>query len=384
VRPGAPGCAGVVINLSLRRLALAATLPALALVGALAPLPPRAVERWFSTGAYPAIQHVVTPLSNSLPIAVFDVLGIAATIFVAVVLVRGVRTARRDRSARPLARALGVLLVGSLAAYVWFLLFWGLNYRRVPMTERLRMDGGGLAPAAVVQLGRDAAGQLNALHGEAHAIGWHEQPMDDGALRRGFEEIQRALSDAPPAVPGRLKPTILGPYFRWASVDGMVNPFGLEVLANPDLLPFERPFVAAHEWAHLAGYADESEASFVGWLSCLRGGPAAQYSAWLLMYWQVNAELSQSERATLAAALAPGPRADIEAVVARLRRGEWPLLRNAGWQVYDQYLKANRVEEGIRSYGLVVTLVLRATFDEGWMPVRREIRERPHAPWPLS
>ena len=98
----------------------------------------------------------------------------------------------------------------------------------------------------------------------------------------------------------------------------------------------------------------------------------------------MNAELNQSERATLAAALTPGPRADIEAVVARLRRGEWPLLRNAGWQVYDQYLKANRVEEGVRSYGLVVTLVLRATFAEGWMPVRRELRERPPAPWPLS
>ncbi len=370
--PGAPVSAGVVITTGFRRAALAATLPVLALAGALAPLPPLAVEQWFSTAAYPALQHVITPLSNSLPIAIFDILCVAATMVVVVVLVRGVRRARRDRSVRPIARALGVLLIGVAGAYIWFLLFWGLNYRRVPMTERLRMDGAGPAPAAVLQLGRDAAGQLNALHDEAHAIGWHEQPIDDGMLRRGFEEIQRALSDAPPAVPGRLKPTILGPYFRWTSVDGMVNPFGLEVLANPDLLPFERPFVAAHEWAHLAGYADESEASFVGFLSCLRGGPAARYSAWLLMYWQVMAELTQEERATVAATLAPGPRADLEAIVARLRRGEWPLLRNAGWQVYDQYLKANRVEEGVRSYGLVVTLLLRARFDPRWMPVRRD------------
>ena len=353
------------------RVALALALVAIALLGAIAPLSPLAVEQWFSTAAYPALQRVITPLSNSLPIAVFDVLCVAAGLIVLVVLVRGVRTARRDRSARPIARALGVLLLGVAGAYIWFLLFWGLNYRRVPMTERLGMDGAGPAPAAVLQLGRDAAGQLNALHDEAHATGWHEQPMDDRALRRGFEDIQRALSDAPPAVPGRLKPTILGPYFRWTSVDGMVNPFGLEVLANPDLLPFERPFVAAHEWAHLAGYADESEASFVGFLSCLRAGPAARYSAWLLMYWQVIAELTQEERGTVAAALAPGPRADLDAIVARLRRGEWPLLRDAGWQVYDQYLKANRVEEGVRSYGLVVTLVLSATLDEGWIPRRR-------------
>ena len=354
------------------RVALAVTLLTFAVLGALAPLPPRFVEQWFSTSIYPAIQHIVTPLSNSVPFAVFDVLCGAAAIVTSAVLIRAIRTARRSRSARPLGRALGLLLIGGAGVYLWFLLFWGLNYRRVPMTERLRVEAGGPAAAAVVQLGRNAATQLNELHDEAHAIGWRNQPMEDAALRRGFDEIQRALSDAPSAVPGRLKQTIFGPYFRWSGVDGMVNPFGLEVLANPDLLPFERPFVAAHEWAHLAGYADEAEASFVGWLACLRGGAAARYSAWLLMYWQVNAELSQAERASLATALAPGPRADIDAIVARIRRGQWPLLRNASWQLYDQYLKANRVEEGVRSYGLVVTLILRAEFDDGWIPVRRE------------
>ncbi len=380
MRPRTPVGAGVVINPGFRRAALAATLPALALAGALAPLSPGVVERTFSTRLYPSIQHIVTPLSNRVPFAVFDLLCVGAVLLVATVLTRAVRASTRSRSLRPAARTLGYIALGAAGVYLWFLLFWGLNYRRIPMTERLEMNGTGAVPSAVLQLGHDAVNQLNALYSEAHALGWHEQPVDDEALRRGFAEIQGALSEAPPAVPGRLKSTLFGPYFRWASVDGMVNPFGLEVLANPDLLPFERPFVAAHEWAHLAGYADESEASFVGWLACLRGGPAARYSAWLLMYWQVAAELTQSERASLSAALAPGPRADLEAIVARLRRGEWPLLRNAGWQVYDQYLKANRVEEGVRSYGLVVTLVLSATFDEAWTPVRAT----PRAPSPLE
>jgi hypothetical protein len=353
------------------RPALSALLPLLAVIGALAPVPPRLVERSFSTSLYPVIQQIVTPASNAFPVAIFDGLCIAATLAVLAVLIRSIRTSLRTRSARPLLRASAHLGIAAAGIYLWFLLFWGLNYRRIPMMERLQVEGGDPAPAAVLQLGRDAATQLNLLHRRAHAIGWPQQPADDGALRRGFAEIQRALSDAPPAVPGRLKPTVFGPYFRWTSVDGMVNPFALEVLSNPDLLPFERPFVAAHEWAHLAGYADESEASFVGWLACLRGGPAAQYSAWLLMFWQVNPVLTQEERAELAASLAPGPRADLEAIVSRLRRGQWPLLRNAGWRVYDQYLKANRVEEGVRSYDLVVTLVLRASFDESWIPRRR-------------
>jgi hypothetical protein len=48
------------------------------------------------------------------------------------------------------------------------------------------------------------------------------------------------------------------------------------------------------------------------------------------------------------------------------------MLQRAGWAAYDQYLKANRVDEGIQSYGEVVTLILRARFEDGWVPVLRD------------
>jgi hypothetical protein len=152
----------------------------------------------------------------------------------------------------------------------------------------------------------------------------------------------------------------------------MIDPFALEVLANPDLLPFEQPFVACHEWAHLGGYADESEASFVGWLTCVRGDEAAQYSAWLFLYWEISGLVGAADRVALTAALSPGPRADIDAVVDRVRRGQLPRLRAISWTAYDQYLKANRVEEGVRSYDAVITLLARARFTDNWVPVLRQ------------
>lgn len=354
-----------------RRLVIELTIVGLALAAGFLPAAPAAIERWFSTGVYPRIQHVVTPFSNRVPFAVFDLLIGLGVVAVVAALFQAVRVARRVRGMTPVLRVAGHLAVGAALVYMTFLLLWGLNYRRVPMTERLLVNQGALMPESVVQLGLDAAARLNALHDAAHRSGWREAPWDDASLQRAFAQVQRELSDAPPAVPGRLKRTFFAPYFRWASVDGMINPFGLEVLANPDLLPFERPFIAAHEWAHLAGYADESEASFVGWLACVRADVEAQYSGWLALYWQVNSEVNQAERARVAEALGAGPRGDIDAIVARVRAGEWPWLQNAGWRMYDQYLKANRVEEGVRSYSAVVTLILRARFDEGWTPVRR-------------
>jgi hypothetical protein len=343
----------------------------LALLGAIAPLDPETIERRFSTGVYPAIQQAMTPVSNLVPFALFDVLTVGGVVALIAVLVRGVRRARRERRLGPLWRALAAIATGGAVVYLLFLVMWGFNYRRIPMGERLVMDRQAPDTATVMALGFQAVERMNVLHGEAHRVGWDEDPRQDRLLLDAFGFVQARLSDAAPAVPGRLKRTLYGPYFRWTSVDGMVNPLALEVLANPDLLPWERPFVAAHEWAHLAGYANEAEANFVGWLTCVRAGVPEQYSAWLYLYWQVSGEVGAADRLRLRDALDAGPAQDVNAIIERLRRGQLPLLRNVSWVVYDHYLRANRVEEGVRSYGEVVNLLLSARFEDGWIPVRR-------------
>lgn len=341
---------------------------------ALVPLPPHQVERWYSTAFYPLLQPLVTRATNLVPFAILDVLVAVAMLLAFVWLFVGPRRATAGRRGRAVGAGLARLAVAAAAVYLWFLASWGLNYRRVPMRERLEVRDGAVEAGAVDALAQRAVAALNATHAAAHARGWPAEPWRHASLRGAFARTQRLVLDAPLAEPGRLKATAFGPYFRWTGVDGMVNPLALEVLANPDLLPFETPFVAAHEWAHLAGFADESEANFVGWLTCIRGDVGAQYSAWLFLYWQLASEVPGATRTALAAALAPGPRADVEAIADRLRRGQLPPLRRASWAVYDQYLKANRVEAGVRSYGLVVTLLVKTRFRDGWEPVRRQPR----------
>jgi hypothetical protein len=354
-----------------RRRAIESGLVVLAAGAALAPLPPRAVERWFSVGLYPYLQRVVTPVTNLTPFAWFDLILVLVVGGTLALVIGAVRQARHVRSWRPLLERFWTLTVVSASVYLMFLAVWGLNYRRVPMTQRLEMNVTAPTGDAVKQLGLTSVERLNALYRSAHTSGWPAEEWRDADLIAAFHTAQRMLEDSPAVVPGRLKRTLLEPYFRWTGVDAMVNPFALEVLANADLLPWERPFVAAHEWAHLAGFADESEANFVGWLAVLNGSDAAQYSGWLYLYWQVSGELGRADREALAAALGAGPRRDVAAVVERLRRGQLPLLRTASWAVYDHYLRANRVEEGVRSYGEVVTLILRARFVDGYRPVRR-------------
>jgi hypothetical protein len=148
----------------------------------------------------------------------------------------------------------------------------------------------------------------------------------------------------------------------------MTDPYFLETFVASDLLPFERPFVVAHEWSHLAGFADEGDANFVAWLTCLRGTPAHQYSGWLSLYSEIAGGLDRTTAAEVSAKLADGPRDDLRAIRERLLQHINPQVSAAGWRVYDQYLKANKVEAGAASYADIVRLILGTKFTGDWQP----------------
>jgi len=137
----------------------------------------------------------------------------------------------------------------------------------------------------------------------------------------------------------------------------MLAPFFLETLVNPDLTGPERPFVLAHEWAHLSGFAPEADASYVGFLAAWRADDAARYSAWLDLVTEASSQLQPVTRGLVLERLGPGPRSDLAAINARLRSLVRPVER-AAWATYDQMLKSQGVEEGIRSYSRVVELLL--------------------------
>jgi hypothetical protein len=328
------------------------------------------VERWYSNSFYPVIQHEVTSVTNLVPVAVLDFLTVAAAVGLALLWWRAMR-AGSGRRWRALGRAAWVTMASALVVYLLFEVLWGLNYYRLRLADTLVLDGPAPTTTAVAELGRRTVANLNELYGPAHSEGWREAPWKNQSLTAASAEVQRALGARRTAVPGRLKVSLWGLVFRWNGVDGMVNPLGLEVIANPDLLPFERPFVAAHEWSHLAGYADESEANFIGWLTCLRADVASQYSGWLYLHWQVLGELPAGVGARVGRELQAGPRGDLDAITRRLQRDDWPMLRRVSWAAYDQYLKANAVPSGVRNYGEVVTLIVRAHFEDGWRPTRR-------------
>jgi len=338
------------------RAAAIAIMVAAALAG-VAPMPRWTIERWYSNGVFPWLQHGLTSFSNLVPFALFDALWIAAAASAAA-------WAYRRLGARPLARSVRRMAFEALTAvasvYLVFLLTWGLNYRRVPLRERLDFDAARITRAAAGELGVRVAGQLNTSYADAH-----RRPTSMSALAAAFATTQRSLGASWTILPARPKQTLLGAYFHQTGITGMTDPFLLETMIAPDLLDVEKPFVIAHEWAHLAGHADESEANFVGWLVCQHGDASARYSAALMMIGYVR-----PPNVSLRQALAIGPRTDLFAIQERYAHTS-RTLQMAAREGYNAYLKANRVQAGVVSYDLVVQLVLGSAFDQNGNPVMR-------------
>lgn len=338
------------------------------------PLPAAWVEQAYSASRYLSLQRGLTVVGNAAGVAWFDLLMLGSVALLVWRWMRRLRAGGRTGS-RWRAIALGCVdsLVIASALYIWFVFAWGLNYRREPLQTRLDFDRARVTRELVAQTAHRAVTELNRLHPLASAQPWPSLEALTVMLDRPFADAQRALGQANVAIGGRPKATLFGLYFRWAAIDGMTDPFFLETLVNQDVLPVERPFIVAHEWGHLAGYAHEAEANYLGWLICQAGPPQAQYSAWLALYWHLVGVLPAEQRRALDAQLQEGPRDDLRAIAARYYRSA-PKVRATAWAVYDRFLKANRVAEGVASYDGVVALLVGTRYRGVWEP---ELRDGP-------
>lgn len=342
-----------------------------AVIVMLASWPAGVVERLYSRGAYAMWQPLATGLSNLAPLSLLDVVvGTALAYLIhSVWRVAMPRTGTRWRSFwRQSAAAVVVVAVG----YLIFVGMWGFNYRRTTLRGQLDFKLDRVTDATTRAFAADAVARVNRLRKDLPA--WADRPLDRqtvaARLRQPFAQALLSLG-LPPATPGRPKVPLVVPYFRATGIAGMTSPFGLETLVSDNLLPSELPIVIAHEWGHLAGMGSESDAGFVGVLACVRGDDLAQYSAWLDVMQRVLRGLPEVERKALVARVSPAVVADIRAQVERSRRDQVRWLSIGAWNLYDRFLRANRVESGLGSYDDVVALLVGTRFDAAWNPKPR-------------
>ena len=298
--------------------------------------PAGTVEIWYARGLFPRISRWTGLLADAVPFAWLDLV-------VAAIVVLGL-LAVRQRRFRTLISTVAML-------YLFFFWSWGLNYHRQPLVSKLPFDRSRAGAEAVDRLTKRTAAELNRLYGR--------QGSGGVTAAQRVAKVIVTIDGAEWNAASRVKSSVLvNPWLRVAGVDGLFNPFGHEPIVSTTLLDVEEPFVTAHEFAHVRGYPNEGDANMIALLATiLSDDPSHQYSGWLHLWFYVrNREVDKL--------LDDGPERDVQRIFERSRRDRIQWLSNLQTAILDLFLKANSVEEGVRSYAEIV--VLAAGTEENW------------------
>ena len=322
------------------------------------------IERHYSNGVYPAIDAGVRAVTGRLPFTLGDVLLVLALASIARYWFRALRDARYSRIVRMARVVLRTVTVAS-ALYVWFMASWAYGYLRVPLAEKIAVHNARTDEDSVAAFADRVVDKLSTL-----AVAAHREP-DDGEtfaqrLVPSFTATIGRLGDRSAFSPPRVKPTLWQPMFALSGTTGFTDPWTHEVNLDATVLSYERPAIYAHEWAHIAGFNDESEANFIAVIACTTArDPRLRYSGWLLVWFNLPSDVRITHRMGKLAY------ADIAAIRARYLANVNRAVERASRAAYDGYLKSNHVKAGFASYRLFIRWMTGADFDRAGLPLVR-------------
>jgi len=311
------------------------------------------IEHWYARGLYPRIGPVIAFVPAQLPFSLAAVGIIALCVWALAIPVLNVRRwlGRSIRLGRAVLRTLTAWAVAAILLFHGFYLFWGYNYLRPPLEQRLGLAAVDESEAARVDVSQQMIRRAVAAIVPVEPWDRHEL---DALIDVAIDSAVRDLEGRPPPVVSPLKGDLGTGYLALMGQGGVINPLTLEAHVDFDQPPFALAFTAAHEKAHLAGFARERDANFVAWYALTH---AADLRLQFAGHFGVAGYFVNAETRALAQPLAPYFRQRNE---YRSSRVSEPLSRT-GLRAYGVYMRANRMQAGLADYGEVASLIHRWT-----------------------
>ncbi|MGE5589006.1 MAG: DUF3810 domain-containing protein [Bacillota bacterium] len=330
---------------------------------------PAWVESAYSRGMFPHIARALHTVFGWVPFSLAEAL---VELLVFVTLAWLADTVRRIALQPPRRRwgaawrRLSALVVVLGAAYLAFILLWGLNYGRRPLAESLGLQTRPSSVNELTDLCDDLIDRANSLRQQVREDSNGFMRLNGSipdALRRASLGYERA-SALYPVLAGTHSPpkgVWVSKLWSYTGIGGVYFPFTGEANVNVAVPASSIPASAAHEMAHQRGFAREDEANYIAYLvDNLHPDADFRYSGTLsALVSAMNALYAQDpgRYKELAVRYSPGVRRDLEQLDAYWNAHEGTVSRTAN-HINDQYLKANMQAEGVGSYGRMVDLLL--------------------------
>ena len=330
------------------------------------------IEKTYSRNWYIQISMVLRNITGWIPFSLGDVIYILFGFSILVSLVRGIiLTIKGQFSWARFAAAISTWIRGLLWIYIWFSILWGLNYSRLGIEHQLKLQQEEYCKDEVVALTNQLILKVNDCRRQIK-----DTVLPKPSVQQIFEAAENNYKTIAVDFPflayqiPSVKSSLYSPMGNYFGFTGYYNPFTGEAQVRNDIPRVLIPYIVSHEMAHQLGYASESEANFVGYLSASSSADVYfRYSVYLDMLDYAQGEeikmflidrdinglknVFKQNKANLDS-LVRKDRKEIREFFYKRKNKISPLVSN----VYDQYLKMNKQLAGINSYNEVIGWLL--------------------------
>lgn len=329
------------------------------------PLNPTWIEQVYSQGIYVTLSNWLVPLLDKINISVT---GIILAILLLCLVFSFLSSLKRGKRGVTRRYKLGLWLLNVLiwlgALGVSFIVLWGANYQRESIETQLNL------PEKVV-----SAEEVRLL-----AEKLFEVILTNYAAEQNVSKALIAVSDSlaetvseihgkVPTLPQQIKYLPKGTLLYLGNSTGVISPWLLEVHVDSALPAAEFVAVAAHELAHVAGYAGEADADLLATMAGLTADDGfVRYAVALRIFRTLVYQLSGNENLAINS-LPEGWQENLPQQALQ----DWEVAINASQRyaapenysrlqrrVYNNYLRSQGVSVGIADYSRVIKLLVLA------------------------
>ena len=321
---------------------------------------PSVIEEYYSKGFYPYWSGFFRSIMGWVPFSVGDILYGFLILGLLYYLIKRRKVLFKDW--KILLR--DTVMVLSIA-YFSFHLSWGFNYYREPISTSLSLDEE-YTVEQLIHTTRQLIRKTNEMQ--------YQLVKDSAALvsipysqREIFEKTIAGYEDLALDYPKfgykrpSLKRSLFSTMLTYMGYGGYLNPFTHESQVNSKIPNFRFPVVCGHEVGHQIGYSAENEVNFIGYLvMASHKDDYLRYAAYAygLSYCLSEVNRRQPEQyKILYQEINKGVQKNYEELQQFWKSYENP-LEPVFKSIFNSFLKANNQKAGIKSYSLVVSLII--------------------------
>jgi hypothetical protein len=312
---------------------------------------PEIVEHYYSMRVYPFIAKFLSFFSSLIPFSLWDLFWVLIILLIISGLILVVL--KKIRFGWYFLHALQVLVL----LYSFFYIVWGYNYFRPKIEQRIGWD----TPKANELIFRSVLDSV-ILHvnNSYTSVSASDYAEIDSLVEASYSKNCRELGIKYPNGKRRPKTMLFSSFAGKLGVNGYFGPFFNEIHLDYYLLPVDYPFVLAHEKAHQFGITSEAEANLVAFVICIKSPDLRlKYSGYqsVLLYFLKDAYHLKDYKEFLSK-LDEKVIRDLKYRQKYYQGLENKKLSDMQTAVNDAYLKANKIDKGVKNYDQVVSLVI--------------------------